>query len=827
MLKIVLTSTKIKMDSRRDFIKKAGLLAGALGFPNSIQKAMAINPPKGSSVWDADHVVILMQENRSFDHSLGTLKGVRGFNDPRAMDLPNGNKVWLQTNKQGDTFVPFRLNIKDTQATWMRDLPHSWENQVEARNDGKYDRWLFSKQSGNKKYKDIPLTLGHFTREDIPFYYAFADAFTVCDQNFCSSLTGTTPNRLYLWSGTIRENNDYKNKANVKNEDIVYDKLAGWKSFPERLEEAGIDWRIYQNEINLPVGFEGEVESWLANFSDNPIEWFENYHVKFHPEYLAYLKETVEILPQEIEQLKIKAEQSQNKDDLNRLKRTEKYLELAKADLEQYTPENFEKLSHFQQQIHQKAFQNNRGSKDYHKVDELEIGNGEKMLVPKGDVLYQFRKDVDEGKLPPVSWLVAPQNFSDHPSAPWYGAWYVSEVLEILTKNPEVWKKTVFILCYDENDGYYDHIPPFVAPHPEKPETGKASAGIDLWAEQVNMSHEKERAYEGIKDGPIGLGYRVPLIIASPWTRGGKVSSEIFDHTSILQFLEQFLEKRYGKTVKEENITEWRRTICGDLSSVFTPFNGETFNDFVDKKAWLKNIRLAKDKALPNNFKALSPEEINVINQNAKASPLMSKQESGVKVARPTPYELFADARFSNGNLEVNFSVGNTFETGGAAFFVNAMNAKREFESRHYTVKKADVLKDAFQDVNGAFNLQLFGPNGFYRGFKASEIPVEVSVTYPKNRRGKVFGDLEMKIRNLTTDDLSLNLVDVSYNNGTTAIKLKKGKEKVLIIDLKKSGNWYDLKLFVDKFPDFEWHYAGHVETGKESITDPKMGRVF
>jgi phospholipase C len=72
-----------------------------------------------------------------------------------------------------------------------------------------------------------------------------------------------------------------------------------------------------------------------------------------------------------------------------------------------------------------------------------------------------------------------PCNFSDHPGAPWYGAWYVSEVMDILTNKPEVWKKTIFILCYDENDGYFDHVPPYVVPHPGNPATGLVSEGID------------------------------------------------------------------------------------------------------------------------------------------------------------------------------------------------------------------------------------------------------------------------------------------------------------------------------------------------------------
>src|SRR3982751_3198558 len=246
------------MDTRRAFLKKASLLAGGAGIwsalPASIQKAMAINPAKGSTYLDAEHIVFLMQENRSFDHTYGTLQGVRGFNDPRAISLPNNNKVWLQTNAAGQTYVPFRLDIKNTKATWMHSLPHSWTNQVDARNKGKYDQWLNVKQSGDEEYKDIPLTMGFYNREDIPFYYALADAFTVCDQNFCSSLTGTTPNRLYFWSGTIREKQEAASRANVWNGDTDYDKWGNWTTFPERLEEQGISWKVYQNEISVGVG---------------------------------------------------------------------------------------------------------------------------------------------------------------------------------------------------------------------------------------------------------------------------------------------------------------------------------------------------------------------------------------------------------------------------------------------------------------------------------------------------------------------------------------------------------------------------------------------
>jgi phospholipase C len=246
-----------------------------------------------------------MQENRSFDHCYGTLQGVRGFNDPRAIRLPNNNLVWLQSNANNETFLPFRLNIKDTKATWMGSLPHSWTDQVDARNEGKYDQWLQAKRSGNKEYQKMPLTMGYYNREDLPFYYALADAFTICDQNFCSSLTGTTPNRLYLWTGTVREEQNKDSYANVRNENVDYDddKHAHWKTFPERLEEHNISWKIYQNELSVGAGFEGEEDAWLANFTDNPIEWFEQYHVKYHEAYLNSLSKLAKQLSKEISKL--------------------------------------------------------------------------------------------------------------------------------------------------------------------------------------------------------------------------------------------------------------------------------------------------------------------------------------------------------------------------------------------------------------------------------------------------------------------------------------------------------------------------------------------
>ena len=252
------------------------------------------------------------------------------------------------------------------------------------------------------------------------------------------------------------------------------------------------------------------------------------------------------------------------------IKYKQDHLNAAEEDQKKYTAEAFNNLSDREKNIHQKAFTVNSKDSHQHTLTPLNYTDENarrEINIPKGDILYQLREDVENGNLPTVSWLVAPENFSDHPSAPWFGSWYLSETMDILTKNPEVWKKTIFILAYDENDGYFDHVPTFVAPVHNDPNSGKVSEGIDTRLDHVKMEEDVR--------GPIGLGFRVPLIIASPWSRGGYVNSEVFDHTSTLQFLETFLNKKFEKNIEETNITKWRRTICGDLTSVFRQYKSE------------------------------------------------------------------------------------------------------------------------------------------------------------------------------------------------------------------------------------------------------------
>ncbi|WP_257667973.1 phosphocholine-specific phospholipase C [Parapedobacter tibetensis] len=823
------------MESRRTFLKKAALLAGATAtvqmIPESIQRALAIDAQAGSTYLDAEHIVFLMQENRSFDHCYGTLRGVRGFNDPRAIRLPNGLPVWVQTNNKGESYAPFHLDIEHTKSTWMGSLPHGWKDMVHARNNGKMDTWLEAKKAGNPDYQHMPLTMGYYTRKDLPFYYAFADAFTVCDQHFCSSLTGTSANRSYFWAGAIREEpHNPDSVAHVDNGQINY-KDVGWKTYPERLQEAGVEWKVYQNELSLPVGFEGEEEDWLANFTDNNLEFYGQYKVRFHVAHRVYMERRLV----ELEGLLGRGEVVG--DERNKL---QEQLTRLRQDIRQYNAANFDKLAPFEQEIHRRAFVTNTGDADYHRLETLtytDEGTEKTVEVPKGDVFYQFRKDVKEDKLPTVSWLVAPCRFSDHPGSPWYGAWYVSEALDILTKNPEVWKKTIFILTYDENDGYFDHVPPFVPPHSGREESGAVPQHIDTAEEYVTAEQEKIRTGnpQATLDSPIGLGFRVPMVVASPWTKGGWVNSEVFDHTSTIQFLEHFLARKVGKMVVETNISAWRRLVCGDLTSVFRPveYMGKPTLQWVDRNTDVARIYSAKTKRLPGNYRLLQPDELDRMAQNIHDASLLPQQEPGTKPACALPYDVSLTFRVDHklqrlsilfgldGKLPKTKQIGMPFRVHCPVAYGDDVQIGRTWD---FAVKQGEQLQYHWPLVdfeNGRFQLEVHGPNGLYgmvtgdRDMPGFEATATGDITS---------GDIELSF--MGSENYKLHIKDLVYGNPPEMLKIKgKGRQTGLTFPCRHG--WYDVGITIEDVSAFDLRFAGHVETGSVSITDPLMGKTL
>jgi len=753
--------------------------------------------------------------------------------------MPDRNRVWLQTNEKGETYAPFRFDIRDTKITWMGSIPHVRSSQVDAFNRGHHDKWLSAKRSANPQYADMPLTLGYYTREDLPFNYALADAFTICDQNFSSGMTSTWPNRLFLWTGRIRQELDAVSKAYIRN-DVETGEIS-WTTFPELLEKAGIPWKVYQNDLTIGGGFTGEERAWLANFGCNLLEPFDQYNARFTRRYTESLKNRAASLPGAIDALRTQAAVlPQGDPQRNKLEKEiatkQDLLQKTREELERFTPENFEKLSATEKALYKKAFAINDGDPDYHRLTSISYEDGgqqRQLEAPAGDILHKFRQDVDNGRLPAVSWLVGPENFSDHPTAPWYGSWYVSEILDILTRNPEVWKKTIFIMTYDENDGYFDHIPPFVAPDPQNPQTGKCSPGIDTTVEYIRREQELR---EGVKprearEAPAGLGFRVPMIVASPWSRGGRVCSQVFDHTSVFRFVQTWLNKKSNAGIDETNTSAWRKTVTGDLTSVFQRYEDAAPEQlpWLKRQPFIEKIFNAKFRPAPAGYKVLSAQEITQINNAPASSALMARQEPGIKPSCALPYQLYADGSLSDDGRHFVIRLEARKDVFGDRSAGSPFNLfESDKDMRSYAVIAGGTLTEQLP-VKGAYYFEVHGPNGFCRQYKGHHKGPSLQIDCEYERQPgdakKLTGRLQLRVRNRGTHrPYTLLLTDRSYKNTPITKSIPAGATADVLVDTANSQGWYDFTVTVKDADPFEHAYSGRVETGKDGFTDPFMG---
>ncbi|QIP35037.1 phosphocholine-specific phospholipase C [Komagataeibacter rhaeticus] len=828
------------MTTRRNFLKYAlmsGAAASAARLPASISRAFAIAPEMGSTWRDAEHVVILMQENRSFDHVFGTLQGVRGFHDPRAMRLPDGNPVFAQGSRSGETYLPWRLNIHDTRVTWMGSVPHSRDSQVDAWNGGGHDGWIDAKKSYHKDYAHYPLTMGHYTREDLPFYYALADAFTVCDQNYCGAMTSTTPNRLMFWTGTVRDRQDPASRVYMRNGEILEGGM-NWTTFPERLEQAGVSWKFYQNELSQTGGMSRDERAWLSNFGCNVLECFDRYHITANPGFGTWLEERISECQNHIDRL--------NSHELLVSQTHAEQLAEAHALLavlmrrRASAGETPEELTPAERSLFEKAFVTNRGDRHYRKLEKLKFHDGRKtihMKAPRGDILHQFRKDVKTGRLPTVSWLAAPEHFSDHPTSPWYGAWYVSEIMDILTDNPEVWKKTIFIMTYDENDGYFDHCCSYAAPDPRRPETGCSSRSIGQpGLEYTTAQDETDRGVPEhlARSGPIGLGFRVPMIVASPWSRGGWVNSQLFEHTSTLRFLEAFVQDKFGKDVTEHNISPWRRAISGDLTSCFRPYDGTVPRlPFLGRDAYLRTIEKTRDRPLPGGFSALDVTQVAALRNDPAGLRAVLTQEAGTRPACALPYEPYCDGGLSGDGrrVAIRLRAGNTrfgARAAGVPFNIyrHGTGAGGGMQAGTYAVAAGDVLDTAFartHSASGRYDVDVHAPNGFYRRYRGmyGGLRLQVECRYLCGP-GQ---DLVVRVSNHGARAAGLTCT-LALSGMARSVQVAPGHVAELPFDLALGLLWYDISLTCAHEPEFLYQFAGRIETGQPGRTDPVMGGV-
>ncbi len=439
--------------TRRDVLR-AGLAGGtALGLGATdpfaaVQRALAAAPAGCGRLADIEHIVVFVQENRSMDSYFGSYRGVRGFADPNAQRLADGSGLSVFAQPGYDApghdghLMPFHL---DTQANGecTNDITHDWGPQHRSFNGGAMDGFVREHVKAEGPQQG-PVTMGYYRREDLPFYYALADAFTLCDGYHCSVMGPTDPNQLYLasaWLGQDGERGGPVLETFGSNRAQKLGSLS-WTTMPEQLEARGISWKVYSAD----------------NFSaeeDPPFSLFAQYYSR----------------------------------------------------------------------------------------PEL----GAKGLAPTYPA--DFDSDVAAGTLPQVSWVYTTILQSEHPPAPvTYGERVAADVVGTLTANQELWSKTALLITWDENGGFFDHVTP---PTPDPGTPGEFVSAATL-----------PDAAMGIR-GPIGLGFRVPLLIVSPFARGGFVASETFDHTSILRLI----EARFGAEVP--NLSAWRRGAVGDLTSAF------------------------------------------------------------------------------------------------------------------------------------------------------------------------------------------------------------------------------------------------------------------
>jgi phospholipase C len=682
-----------------------GSWALAAALPASIKRALAIPAnDRTGTIADIEHIVILTQENRSFDHYFGALRGVRGFGDPRAVTLSTGKSVWHQPNGSG-YLLPYRPDVGDMGMTFLQDVPHGWNDSHMAWNLGNYDHWVPAKGQA---------AMAYMTRSDIPYHYALADAFTVCDAYYCSLLGPTDPNRYHMWTGWV--GNDGKGGGPViSNAEVGYD----WSTYPERLQKAGISWKVYQDVgTGLDAaGYWGWTgDPYIGNYGDNSLLYFHQYQ-----------------------------------------------------NAQPGTP----------------------------LADHAKTGTN---VSVTGSLVDTFREDVRSGRLPQVSWIAAPETFSEHPNWPVnYGAWYISQFLDALTENPEVWSKTVVFLNYDENGGFFDHMVP-----PTPPQTREQGLST---VPTTNEIFPGDAA--GNVSAPYGLGVRVPMIVISPWSKGGYVDSQVFDHTSLIRFI----EARFGSDdpgLIESNITSWRRAIAGDLTSAF---------NFTRPNAAV--VPLPATDAYRPEDRQRHPDYLPVP-PVVQGQPI---QEPGMRPARALPYALHAhgSVHASDHTFRIGFE-----NTGEAAAVFQVRSGHGAVLPRSYTVEPGKQLTDTWSlTTNGTtgYDLSVYGPNGFLRAFKGGisgggNADLDVKASYDE-----AHGGVTLVITNQRSHTDKVRILN-NYTGETFRQSLSpKESMKQYWPSLRRSG-WYDLTIQVPDDPGFEYHFAGHVETGKDSVSDPAIGSI-
>ena len=305
-------------------------------------------------------------------------------------------------------------------------------------------------------------------------------------------------------------------------------------------------------------------------------------------------------------------------------------------------------------------------------------------------------------------------------------------------------------------------------------------------------------------------------------------------------FLEHFVEQKYGKAIREENISAWRRAISGNLTSCFRPHDPhETDLDYLDRNKFVVDIQKARFKKLPSDYKKLSDAEIMEVNEDPVRASVLPRQEAGIRPACALPYELYVNGALMDGGsaFSIRFKAGadvHGSRSAGSPFNVYLRNVDSTVKesgsgliASTYVVKAGDQLEETFPLAlfeDGNYSCDVHGPNGFFRSFKggANGPRLDINVLYERNG-SEPYGDLVLQLLNKGEVTLDLLIGDRSYRSGSRKKRIGKEHTVMVPLSLRRSRGWYDVTVEAKGF-SFLARYAGRVETGSAGFTDPLMG---
>jgi phospholipase C len=287
------------------------------------------------------------------------------------------------------------------------------------------------------------------------------------------------------------------------------------------------------------------------------------------------------------------------------------------------------------------------------------------------------------------------------------------------------------------------------------------------------------------------------MYVISPWSRGGWVNSQVFDHTSVIRFL----EARFG--VMEPNISPWRRAVCGDLTSAF---NFRTPNAPFPPTLPSTVAAAARAAALPGRATPATP-----------AAPGVPVQAAGSRPSRALPYALAVEEDRQAGALSLTFL--NDGQAGAVFHVYDRLRLERP--PRRYTIGAGDALQGVWDP--GIYDLWILGPNGFHRHFVGDAGRAEPGLAVTCRADGS---ELVLTVDNSGAAE---HRIEAVANAGPVTMtpwrtRVAPGTRLNRRWPVADSHGWYDLSIRCTGMDDYLRRLAGRLETGADSMSDPAMG---